>query len=474
MGIKKENLKVRNKTMINTVLSMTGSILIRAVDLISIPIFTRILDTASYGRVSVFTTYVQILTIILSLDIYGCVGRATQEYKEKKEQFYSVTIFFSMIWTAFILILCNIFSPTVSYLLTMSRLEYNILILYGFASFIIIYKSAELIFTMQYQCNIFISLCVALGNLGLSALFVLTLFSDDKFLGRILGAALPTLLMASIAVYGYLRRGRKLFDREYLLYALKFGIPLIPHNLSHLVLSSSDRIMIQSMVGDSPSGIYSLTYNVGLMMQVITEGANNAWNPLLFRRLEDNKRPMVRRQARIYLVAYSLVAIGVIAISPEIIKVVAAKGYWEGINLVMWICLSTYYTFVYQLFVNVEFYHKRTALISLGTIMAAMVNIGLNLYGIPIWGYEFAAISTVISYGILVIFHCIILNCIIKDRVIDTVFTLSVAVLMLGFTCVFYHLRYRIGLRFAMLCLIETMVLALLYFMYRREKNCMY
>ena len=40
----------------NASLSMIGSILIRAVDLISIPIFTRILDTTVYGRVSVFTT----------------------------------------------------------------------------------------------------------------------------------------------------------------------------------------------------------------------------------------------------------------------------------------------------------------------------------------------------------------------------------------------------------------------------------
>lgn len=474
MTLKNKIPNIKNKTIANTALSMVGSILIRAVDLISIPIFTRLLDTASYGRVSVFTTYVQILTVILSLDMYGCTGRATQEFKERKDQFYSVTIFFSMMWTAFILILCNIFSPTVSYLLTMSRVEYNILILYSFATFVITYKSAELIFTMQYQRNIFVSLCVAFGNLGFSVLFVVTLFSDNKFLGRILGAALPTFLIASILIYGYLRRGKKFFDRGYLSYALKFGIPLIPHNLSHLVLSSSDRIMIQTMVSDSASGIYSLTYSVGLMMQVVTEGANNAWNPILFRRLEDDRRTVIRRQARIYLVAYSMVAIGVIALSPEIVKVIAAKEYWGGINLVMWICLSTYYTFVYQLFVNVEFYHKKTALISLGTIMAALINIRLNLYGIPVFGYEFAAISTVISYGMLVIFHCITLNCIIKDRVIDTAFTLSVAVLMIGITYIFYCFRYHFLFRFTTLCFIEAIVLAILFFMYKQEKNYLY
>ena len=43
-----------NKLFSTASLSLIGSVLIRAVDLISIPIFTRLLDTATYGRESVF------------------------------------------------------------------------------------------------------------------------------------------------------------------------------------------------------------------------------------------------------------------------------------------------------------------------------------------------------------------------------------------------------------------------------------
>ena len=147
---------------------MIGSILIRAVDLISIPIFTRILDTATYGRVSVFTTYTQIFMVILGLDFNGCVSRATLEYKERKQQFYSVTLFFSMMWTLLVIILFNTFHNLTENLLAMSQMEMNIMLIYSFCYFVILYKSAELIFTFQYKRNIAMSILMALGNLCLS------------------------------------------------------------------------------------------------------------------------------------------------------------------------------------------------------------------------------------------------------------------------------------------------------------------
>lgn len=458
------------KILKNGSLSMIGSILIRAVDLISIPIFTRILNTADYGRVSVFTTYVQIFVILLGLDFHGSVARATLEFKKEKEAFYSSTLCFTMIWTGIVTLFLNLFHGCMESLLSMSQLEFNILVVYSYALFIIQYKSAEYIFMLQYKKNIVLSMLMAWGNLGLSVIFMLTMFANNQFLGRILGAAIPTMVLALGVLLAYLKRGKNLWQWDKIKYALKFGVPLIPHNLSHLILSNSDRVMIQSMIGNSESGIYSLTYNVGLMMHVVTEGVYNVWNPMLFRNLEGNKRSQVRSQARIFLIGYTVVATGVIGLSPEIIKIISAKAYWRGIDIVMWLCLSTYFTFVYQLFVNVEFYHKKTHLISIGTIMAAVINIVLNIYGLPLFGYEFAAISTVIAYGVLVIFHCIVLNLIIKDRVIDNAFTLITALFMIGVTYGLYIVRNQILSRVLLLALFVIIEVVLFLLLLKKEK----
>ena len=195
----------------NASLSMIGSILIRAVDLISIPIFTRILDTTVYGRVSVFTTYVQIFTIILSLDFRGCVGKAMLEFKDEKEKFHSAAICFSMIWTAVVIFIFNMCHGLAERLLAMNHLEMNILLIYSFVYFVVNYKSVEYIFSLEYKKNLIMNMAVAGGNLVLSVILVLSIFSDNRFLGRIVGATVPTLLIAIVIMVSYFKKGKTLW-----------------------------------------------------------------------------------------------------------------------------------------------------------------------------------------------------------------------------------------------------------------------
>lgn len=103
--------------------------------------------------------------------------------------------------------------------------------------------------------------------------------------------------------------------------------------------------------------------------------------------------------------------------------------------------------------------------------MAAVVNILLNLYGLPIWGYEFAAVSTVVSYAALVIFHCIVLNVVIRKKVIDNVFSLTIAAVMVAVTGSLHMVRNNLGLRFLALVIWELIFGALLLILLKRERQ---
>lgn len=455
----------------NSILSMFGAILIRSIDLISIPIFTRLMETSTYGRLSVFSTYVYIFIVFLGLDFYGAVGKGTLVFKEKCDKYYSVSVSFTFFWFIFVLFVFNVSDRFISHILLLKRSEYNILLIYSYGMFVVNYATSKYLFFQEYKKNILMSFFLASTNLILSVFFIMSIFADNMFFGRILGYMIPTTLVASVLLVNFWRRGKKIYDKSMVGFSLRFGIPLIPHNLSHLILSNSDRIMIQYLIGDSQSGIYSLAYNIGLMMQVVTEGANNYWNPLLFRRLENDERDTVKNQARLYLVLYTMIAIGATVVSPEIIKILSSDKYWGGIDIAMWICLSTYFTFVYQLYVNVEFYHAKTYLISIGTIFAAIVNITLNVWGLPIYGYTFAAISTVISYALLIVFHCFSLNILLKDHVIDNLFTLMLAFIVFVVTCFFNFIRHSYIIRYIGLVLVEGILVLLLVVMVKIEKK---
>ena len=51
-----------------------------------------------------------------------------------------------------------------------------------------------------------------------------------------------------------------------------FSILLIPHNVSLWILSSSDRFIIKSLVGEYLLGIYSICYSIGLVIMLLNTG----------------------------------------------------------------------------------------------------------------------------------------------------------------------------------------------------------
>lgn len=432
---------LKNKFFKRGLLSIIGSFLVRAVNLISIPIFTRIMNIDEYGQANIFMTYASIFTIILSLDFRGALSKGCIEFEEDDKGFMSSCLFFTSIFSLFIIVITNCYRDFFRAFFYLTSFELNILIIYSYVSFVIMYASENYIFHFKYKENTFLSIGVALGNLFCSIFFILTFFHSNRYLGRIFGAFIPTLLIA-MGIYIYvLYIGKKIFIWKYIRFSMEMGIPLIPHNLSHFILGNADKIMINNMINSSVSGIYSVIYNVGLMLSVLVEALNNVWIPWLFRKINENKFKDILRNSKLYLIFFSFFTILIEGISPEIVKIISPKEYWEGINIVIWIVFSTYLIFVYTLYVNVEFYYKKTYLISLGTFMAATMNIILNILFLPKYGYFFAAYSTVMSYVALLFFHMFIVSFILKRKIISNIFVFKVLIMMSIYSIVLYFLR---------------------------------
>lgn len=430
-------------------LSLIGTFLIKAVNLISIPVFSRLMSTDEYGKVSIFMTYVSIFTVLLGLDFLGAVEKGCLDFKNEKNQFMSAGAAFTGFYTLLILCIVNIFHSFFCSLLSMDWMQLNILLLYSYASFIVSYLSVEYIFYFKYKLNILLSMTVALCNFGVSVVLIKTIYSGNRFWGRIFGAAIPTIFIAIILFLYLIFRGRTFYNRRYIVYFMKMGIPLIPHNLSHLLLGNADKVMIENMIGSGANGIYSLVYNLGWMLSVLVEALNNVWIPWMFRKLEDGNTRMLRGAFNLYMAGFAIVTVVVEALAPEVVMLIAPAAYWEGIHIVVWIIFSAYLSFMYTLYVNLEFYEKKTYLISIGTILAALINIILNACFLTAYGYQFAAISTVISYFALAIFHMCIVVFMLKKKIINS----KIFILFIGIV---------FGISLLMQALLEQLLLRLL------------
>ena len=60
-----------------------SSISVKAILIITTPLFTRLMTTAEYGASSTFTTWFTVLNVICSLNLWYSVGRAKLDFTGK-------------------------------------------------------------------------------------------------------------------------------------------------------------------------------------------------------------------------------------------------------------------------------------------------------------------------------------------------------------------------------------------------------
>lgn len=382
-----------------------GNIMLKSIAFFTLPIFGRILSVYDFGVYNIYISYESIISSIIGLGFYSTIKNAKIDFEDKYEEYISTILTINILFLLIIILLLNIFFPYYERFVEFDIYIINILILHSFGSFIVYFYGAKLNMEFKYKSFIFMSFFNTIGNIGISIFLIIYVFPNNKYNGRILGSAFPFIISALILIIYIYYKGKKLINIKYWKYALVIGLPLIPHVLSQSILTQFDRIMIQSMIGYVESGIYSFIYTISTILSVIQASFNNAWTPWMYLKLKENSIEEIRVNSKQYINIFTVLTIGFICIIPEVIKLFGREEYWSGINLIIPLSISVYFLFLYNLPVNIEYYHKKTKYISIGTIFSAIVNIVLNYFGIKMFGYEAAAYATLIAYAILFIFH---------------------------------------------------------------------
>ena len=177
--------------------------------------------------------------------------------------------------------------------------------------------------------------------------------------------------------------------------------------------------------------------NISVIATMIWSSVNASLVPYTFEKLNDKKYGDINRIVLPLLLAYSVICVGVTLVAPEIIMILAPKEYYSGVYAVPPIVSVAFLSALYNIYANVEFYHKKSGGIAVATIVSAVVNIALNLVLIPKFGFVGAAYTTLVSNIVLIFMHyCNYRRC-QKERVYNDklVFLLAAACLILCGLC---------------------------------------
>lgn len=399
----KKDENINKKSLKAAIMYIFNNFLIKGISVITVPIFSRMLSTEEYGTISNFQSWSSILTIIISLDLYSSIQRAKLDYEEKLDEYLSSILGLSSIVIIIIAILSNLFSEFVTNILSMNTFMINYLYLYIFFDCALMFYQTKCRVTLRYKTATAISIITSILSVCCSFLFMAIM--KDLAFARILGITIPTLI---IAIFLYIKTfilGKKFINKEYWKYGLALSIPLIPHHLSGNILSHCDKIIITKFCNYEKTALYSMAYNITSLLSLLWSSFNGAWTPWFFEKMKKEMYNEINKVSKYYFLIFWLISIMILAISPEIMKIMAPNAYYESIYVIPPVVIGIIFQFVYSLYVNVEFYYKKNKYIPIGTIASAIINTVLNIVLIPKYGYISASYTTLIGYVSLLIFH---------------------------------------------------------------------
>ena len=435
-----------------------SNVLVRAVGIITAPIYTRLLTTAETGYANNFNNYVTIFTVVTCLCLIYSVGRAKLDFRDEFDSYMSSIQTLSSGFGAIVLLIVMFLCPAEGWL------GYTRLIIFGMFLVLAIYPSVDYLqyklrFEYKYKENIAISIILTVLTVIMSIAFIL-LMPENRGGAKILGTVLPMLMVGLFCYIKILSKGRTLYNKEYWSYALKIGLPMIPHGLALILLARMDTSMISNMCTYSDVGLYTSGYTIGTLLMFITNAVGNAWLPWFNERLYEGDEEAIRSRNSLMMELGCALTLVFIGFAPLAVKILYAKSYWECMWVVPAVALGTLCQYFYTNYVNVELFYKKTALIAVNSIIAAVINYGLNKYFIARYGYIAAAYTTLAGYFCLMCLHFICTRFIMKKKIYaDTAYFIMLLVtiaagLLLG------TLYERIALRYAVL-LIFVIILAI-------------
>ena len=409
-----------------------GNILLKGCVFFTLPIFTRLLSTEDFGIYNTYIAYEGLISAFLGLGLYGTVKNAKLDYPDRFDEYISSVFSLSVIVLFTVILLANALYPLYSSFIGFSRFIVNCLLLQSFGTYFIHFYGTKLNVEFRYKPFLAISIANTLGSIAVSILLIVFVFPQERYLGRIIGSASLPITIAFIVGGLVLLHGKRIIAKEYWKYAAAIGLPLVPHVVSQSLLSQFDRIMISNMVGNSQAGIYSYLYTICTITNVICLSLDNAWTPWLFFNIKDKKMKVTKKASRKYIEGFGIITLGFICVMPEVTKVIAPSNYWEGIDLLVPLALSNFCIFLYLMPVSIEYYNKKTAYISIGTVGAALLNLTLNYFGIKLFGYKAAAYTTLISYFVLFVLHAVVATRLGFKQIIDFSYIIKVALVIVG------------------------------------------
>jgi len=185
---------------------------------------------------------------------------------------------------------------------------------------------------------------------------------------------------------------------------LTFGLALVPGAMAGFTLDLSDRFFLRHYSSLEQVGLYSLGYRLGEIIFFVTAAVQLAWPQFIFaNRKSPQAKELYSYATTYYLAGMLFLVLGLSALAPELVRLMAAPEYQAAAPIVPIVALAGLCEGLrYVVTIGIAF-QRRPIIRSAATGAAALVNVVLNVLLIPTYGMMGAAWATLAGFVTLIV-----------------------------------------------------------------------
>jgi O-antigen/teichoic acid export membrane protein len=400
-----------------------GGLVSRFLAVLMLPLYTRYVSAADYGRIEVLMAAMAVgVTLLRGGANFGFLRFYFLDKAPDYRRRLVRTVFWAqMAYSTLALVLCIVLAHRIAGWFGVTRdVTPHGPHLQGSGTSLVIATGVLLWSNVNYaqMTNLFraeqrsVAFSIAtLANIAVTVplTVVLVVVYKEGPLGIIVGNLSGTLVLYLILL-AYRREQLGLqFDRK-LLHALnRFGLPLMGAALALWVTNFGDRLMLSKLLQGpdrlTEVGQYSLANKISSAMVLLFTAFQVAW-PAFAYSIEDEK---AAKRAYSYVLTYLMfvaawVAVGLSLFAPWIVRVLAQKhDFWPADSAIPALAYSSVFYAGFTVVTIATGRTRNTQFNWVAATLAAVLNFTLNLWVIPAYGMLGAAYATLAAYALLMV-----------------------------------------------------------------------
>ena len=385
-----------------------GTALQTGIGLFMLPIYTNRFSPEEYGVLGIITVTGSVMVTLFSMGMHRGRFRSYYDYTDEniRKKLISTALLILLISSMTLIPIGLLLSPTLSnFFFQSAEFSKHFLYMFIISSFGILNTIPFIIFRAKKKSTKYITYQLSQLVFTILIIIYLVVVLEIGILGVLIGTAIATGIF-TLLLYHAIRKDISFgFLPDEFKKMLKFGLPLVPANLSVFVFASTDRYFLNFLSTGDELGLYVLGYNFGLVITILLAAPLTlVWSPMYLSMKDDSNINEFQKKGLTYVVMVAFfLFIALSLLSKEILIIFTGEKFW-GAYAVIPIIILTYSLWSVTKVINIAIIVKRkTGASVIIFFIGALINIGLNFLLIPKFGMMGAAYATLITYCIMLV-----------------------------------------------------------------------